>query len=206
MYNTRVEYALNNFFQNNYFLNMSNSYELSEDSPSGKSKLNIFVNGINLCLADFDNKKKCEFLRDDKKYGMRRSSDHLLFQLKNNSWILHIIEMKTTVGNETWKDIKLKTRTTYLTALAISSFLGIDISEVCVYTTYEYEKFYSVQPAVSPYISKPHLGKPIEDYKKKEWDKNLINITIDKIISFPHQSIQMVRNENTNILEGILFI
>jgi hypothetical protein len=208
MYEARVQYALDNFILDDFFINMSTSYDLMETSKGGESCLHVTVNDTNLCLAYFDNKPKCAFLRDDPSYGMKKSSDHLIFYKSNHEWKLCIIEMKTSVGQRTWDDIKKKTRTSYLTAQAIAVFLGITITEhsTQVYTTYENEKFYSAKGTTTPALYKALLGKKVSDYKKEEWDKDIIKINISNIISLPHKAIKMTRNTSTNILEGTLII
>lgn len=64
MYEERVQYALDNFIAENYFLDMDSEYHLKEEKDSGKSDLLVRINNENLCIHDFDNKKKCNFLKE----------------------------------------------------------------------------------------------------------------------------------------------
>lgn len=43
MYTTRIKYAMDNFIVENYFLPMEGSYELKENSESGKSLLVLSI-------------------------------------------------------------------------------------------------------------------------------------------------------------------
>ena len=57
MYTTRIKYAMDNFIVENYFLPMEGSYELKENSESGKSLLVLSIEGVNICVEEYDNKK-----------------------------------------------------------------------------------------------------------------------------------------------------
>ena len=82
MYTTRIKYAMDNFIVENYFLPMEGSYELKENSESGKSLLVLSIEGVNICGEEYDNKKRCEFVKVSGKQGMKKCIDH--FVLKNN--------------------------------------------------------------------------------------------------------------------------
>lgn len=204
MYDKRVEFALDNFICDEYFLDMDQNYCLREEKDSGKSALKVSLKEENLCIADFDSKRKCNFLKPDKKFGMQKSVDHIIFQKKDEGWALNLIEMKSSVGNETWKSIKQKVRTSYLTACALAAFLGISIKDTYVYTTYEMDKFNQMSETTNPKVYVPLLGKAAIDFKAEEWDKNIINVTIYDKITFSHRGLRMTRNDNGKILEGEL--
>lgn len=74
--------------------------------------MTLTIENENLCIYDFDNKGKCQFLRTDKKLGMQKSVDHVIFEKCQNGWRLHLIEMKSGVGYKKWiESIKPKVRT-----------------------------------------------------------------------------------------------
>ncbi len=91
----KIDFTLANFIQEDYFAERTDRYMLEETSDTGQSELTLSVNGYNLCVKDFDTKPKCNFVRQDKRYGMRKSVDHLLFRDNEGHWELHLIEMKT---------------------------------------------------------------------------------------------------------------
>lgn len=78
MPDTRVKFALDNFIVEDYFLETKKLYHLKEERDSGKSDLTLEIANDNLCIYDFDSKRKCSFLRPEKKYGMQKSVDHVI--------------------------------------------------------------------------------------------------------------------------------
>ncbi len=207
MYSKRIQYAIDHFIMEQYFLPMSRQYHLREERESGKSDLNVTIENENLCIYDFDDKKRCGFLRPDKKFGMQKSVDHILFEKWSDDWRLHLIEMKSGVGCKTWQEsIKPKVRTSYFTALAIASFLGIRISEVIAYTTYEEERFGDINNGTNPRMMMPSLGRPARNPVTDEWEKNQMFLNVGEEMRIPHKRIRMVKNGMTGVLEGALVI
>lgn len=207
MYNKRVRYALDHFIMDRYFLPMSNTYHLKEEEESGKSDLNVTVINRNLCICGFDKKKRCDFLRTERKYGMQKCVDHILFEEQPNGWRLHLIEMKSSVGYKTWiEKIKPKVRTSYFTALAIANFLGIRVREAVAYTTFEEEKFGDIVNKANLKAKVPELGKVARDAYTDEWTKNRLFLDIGEEMQILHKRIKMVKNEATGTLEGILVL
>lgn len=49
---------------------------------TGRSKLQVDVQGDNLCSEDYDHKGKCNFLKKESSFKLRRSVDHVLLQKK----------------------------------------------------------------------------------------------------------------------------
>lgn len=207
MYNKRIQYAIDNFITEHYFLPMNSKYHLKEEKESGKSDLSVTIKHTNLCIYDFDNKKKCSFLRPEKKFGMQKSVDHILFEEYTDGWRAHLIEMKSSVGYKTWlESIKPKVRTSYFTALSIADFLGIQIKEVIAYTTYEKEQFLKAQNAANPKAIVPALGLPARNPFNDEWDKDCMYIDLGEEKRIWHRKIKMVKNISTGVLEGMLNI
>lgn len=205
MQDTRVRFALDNFIAENYFLEMSNLYHLKEEQDSGKSDLTLIIANENLCIYDFDSKGKCQFLRTDKKSGMQKSVDHIIFEKCQGGWRLHLIEMKSGVGYKKWiESIKPKVRTSYFTALAIADFLGIKIGDTIAYTTYENDKFEDVNNLANPRTLVPFLGQAARDANRDEWKKDRIILNVNGEFVIPHKKIQMQRNSVTGVLEGQL--
>ena len=56
MIEERIQYGIDNFLEDNFFLPFSNSYCLEEKSETGRSKLHVDVRGDNLCSEDYDHK------------------------------------------------------------------------------------------------------------------------------------------------------
>lgn len=208
MYNSRIKFAIDNFIKEKYFTEMKNIYDLKEESKEGKSILTLTVNGKNICVEEYDNDQihgKCNFLKIERDMGLKKCIDHFILKENGSKWDLHMIEMKTGVGYSTWDEIKKKNRSSYFNIMALCTVLGIELKGVYSYTTYEHDKFESFNGTTNPKIYTPLLGGKPNDFKKDEWDKDLINISLgDKgeVISFPHKAIQMNRNSD-GILQGV---
>ncbi len=209
MFNARVRFALDQFIKEDYFLPVSDTYHLIEKEDSGRSELIVHVQNENLCICNFDGpqKGKCNFLRQEKKYGLQKSVDHVLFEHMEAGWRLHLFEMKSGVGYKTWQEsIKPKVRTSYFTALAIAEFLGIRICECIVYTTYENEKFNMVNQGTNPKTMIPRLGCAARDPYEDEWKKNRIILNVGTELELLHNKVKMKRNPVSEVLEETLTI
>lgn len=197
----RRKYVVEELLQKNYVLPQSNKYVLRENAVEGKSTLEVSLSEENYCIEDYDHSKKCAFFVEDGKIGMQKSVDHVLLEKRaDNKWILHLIEMKSSVGNKTWRDIKQKVRTSYLSMEALAAVMGIEVEEIKTYTTYENEKFNSGRETTNPRMIVPPLGEPAIDFKKEEWDKNIIRIKVGDEITFSHKGIKMENIDN--VLQG----
>ena len=197
----QTEFVKNNLLVQNYFRDVQKQYIVKEKSTTGKAELMVVLNNEdNLCIEDYDHSKKCNFFRDDKDLGLNKSVDHVIFQNVSGKCVVHLIEMKTTVGARTWFDIKQKVRTSYLNILALAATLDIDIQKVVVYTTYNENKF--DVPDTNPRAKVAPLGiKPI-DPQKDEWDKNIIHINLGELRELQHYPVLMQRENG--VLTGKL--
>jgi len=205
MYDSRIQYAMKNFIRDDYFLPMQNQYKLEETAECGKSCLNVIIDGTNICVEKYDNQKRCAFLREEKSFGMQKCIDHFILKKENDVWNLYMIEMKSSVGYNTWSNIKYKLRSSYLNIRALCEFLGITLGDVYAYTTYEKEMFEKPKDTADVKIHVPLLGEKATSYKDDEWDKGIIKVEIDEILEFSHTAVKMERNSE-KILEGELCI
>lgn len=200
MYNSRIKFAMDNFIVEDYFLPMKKVYELKETADSGKSNLTVRIDKENICIEDYDNQKKCTFVREEKKYCMKKSVDHVILINDGEKWILHLIEMKSSVGNKTWIEIKGKFRASFLNMKAICEFLGISISHVCTYTTFENELFNSGKNMADPKALLPMLGEKAIDMKRDEWDKNIVVLNFGEKEVFRHMPLKMYRDPSGELI------
>lgn len=205
--NNRIQFAIDNFILENYFLPISNNYNLKEKTEKGKSLLKLYVKDDNICVEEYDSKKRCAFLKTEKKFGMQKCIDHFILVKRNHGWDLCMIEMKSGVGFGEWRSIKEKVRSSLYNIKALCVFLGITIDNTYIYTTYERLSFQTTKDTADIKAHIPLLGSKAINYKEDEWDKNIIKVDIDLDIikEFPHQAIKMTRNAN-GVLEGNLTI
>lgn len=207
MLDKRIQFAIDNFILENYFLSMSNTYNLKEKTEKGKSLLKLCVNDDNICVEEYDSKKRCAFLRAEKKFGMQKCVDHFILIKRTYGWELCMIEMKSGVGLGEWRAIKEKVRSSFYNVKALCVFLGITIDKVCIYTTYERVSFQTAKDTADIKAHIPLLGEKASNYKEDEWDKNIIKVDMDGDIieTLQHEGVKMVRNTN-GVLEGNLTI
>lgn len=126
---------------------------------------------------------------------MKKCIDHFVLRENGTVWDLYMFEMKSGVGNKTWIDIKLKFRSSVLTIEALCVFLGITLGEIYACTTYEEEKFTTVQNNADPKTILAPLGKRAIDFKVDEWDKGKITINLGIDVVLPHKALQMERKD-----------
>lgn len=155
-----------------------------------------------MCIANVDKKKTdILFFRTRKTQSLYKRVDHIIFEhLSDDKWKLHLIEMKGSVGEEKWKEIKGKFRASYLTAQAIAGMLELQITETVMYTTFENVRFQS--PDTMPSARRPGTGRRMIRMEE-EWDGTRFGLNFGTRIPFRHYPIQMQRNEE-KILVGDL--
>lgn len=125
----------------------------------------------------------------------------MIFERKQRDrWKLHLIEMKGSVGEEKWKEIKGKFRASYLVAQALAGMLEMDIFETVMYTTYERVEF--AHPETMPAARHGRSGIP-QIKMKDEWDGKRFGLNFGERIPFSHIPIKMERNRG-GILTGKL--
>ena len=206
MIEERIQYGIDNFLEADFFLPFSNSYCLEEKSESGRSKLQVNIQGENLCSEDYDHKGKCNFLKKKSPFKLGRSVDHVLLQKKEEKWILHLIEMKSCVDNKKWREIKQKIRASYFNVCALERLLGIHIDEVKTYTTYESTRFMNADECEDPKLMVAPLGKPMLPEPEKEWANNIISVDVGDVIQIQHIAVKMRRTDDRGMLVGEICI
>ena len=215
MLDPQLAKKINTFILENYCITEldtgQTSYFLEEHDDAGLSTLEVSCSSGNdniLCIANYDKLPRCEFLSQFEKYGMRKCVDHvLLVKQSSGKWMVHLIEMKTSVGEHTWVNIKQKVRASILNIKALAAVLDLPLENFMAYTTYENLAFDTRAPE-NPAERKSRLGVP--GTKEDEWDKNLIKINLlnSSRDEYHHTGIPMVKSvaDGINKLCGKLII
>ena len=203
MGNTKREFIIEDLMVQDFIVHEGSEMLLEEAEETGRSQLQVkLVSDDNLCIANMD-KKKTDFLffQEGKTKSMYKRVDHLLFERQNgNQWKLYLIEMKGSVGEEKWAEIKGKFRASYLVAQALAGMLELDIAEATMYTTYERVEF--THSDTMPTARRGRLG--IQQVRMKdEWEGIRFGLNFGGRITFDHIPIKMERNMN-NVLTGKL--
>lgn len=130
---------------------------------------------------------------------MFKRVDHIIFEhTPDDKWKLHLIEMKSSVGNDKWIEIKGKFRASYLFAQGIAAMLEMQIEETCMYTTYE--KVHFSLPETMPAARRLPLGGTLVK-PEEEWDGSKFGLNFGTRIRFMHNPIHMERNAE-DVLTG----
>ena len=204
----RITYALKNFFLNTKFRYDSNlpTYELLEHNKDvlGESRLIVHVGTAEtICVKNYDKFPKWGILNNRKKIHMHKCVDHFIFkQNQLGTWELHIFEMKTSIGFNTWlDDIRYKMRSSYLSIKAIAVYLGVTIKDenITIYTTYEKDCM-NISEMQSPQTMLPTIGGRAVDLKKEEWDAGIIRVPIIILESNPYNVETFVKLRHEKVL------
>ena len=195
------EFIINELMVKDFIECEQNIICLEETEDSGKSILEFRLeSGDNLSIknVDFKNTQMC-FFQKNKIKSMFKRVDHIIFEhLADNDWKLHLIEMKSSVGNEKWIEVKGKFRASYLFAQGIAAMLEMHIVDTCMYTTYE--NVYFSLPNTMPTARRLRLGEK-QVKPQDEWDGRDFGLNFGTRIKFMHKPIPMKRTGET--LEGV---
>jgi hypothetical protein len=193
------EFIIKELMMPDFIENCSHKMLLEEREESGRSELNVrLLSGENLCIANADKKKTdIHFFQNEKIKSMYKRVDHIIFEHEDSGrWKLHLIEMKGSVGEGKWIEIKGKFRASYLLSKAVSGMLELDISETLMYTTFEKVQFHP--PDTMPAARRTRPGKAMVKMEH-EWNSKNFGLNFGERVLFKHIPIQMIRNK-----EGIL--
>lgn len=195
------QFIINELMVKDFIECEQNIIYLEETEDSGKSILEFRLeSGDNLSIknVDFKNTQMC-FFQKNKMKSMFKRVDHIIFEhLTDNDWKLHLIEMKSSVGNEKWIEVKGKFRASYLFAQGIAAMLEMHIVDTCMYTTYE-----NVHLSLSktmPAARRLRLGEK-QVKPQDEWNGSDFGLNFGTRIKFRHKPILMKRIGET--LEGM---
>lgn len=148
--------------------------EKKANEKMGATKLIVSIAEENLCIQNCDKKNvNSIFFKDAKK-----CVDHVIWQHKGNDWILHLIEMKTTMGANTWIRVRRQNKGTYLAMVALAAALGIHFIAVKSYTTYG-EVVSDPEESPNLLTRKRTLGKWAQNILK-EWKTGKVKLFIAK--------------------------
>ncbi|MCI8929040.1 MAG: hypothetical protein HFI96_15390 [Lachnospiraceae bacterium] len=205
MENTKREFIIKELMAPDFIQIRGNEVDLEEYEETGRSKLKVCLpSKENLCIANVDGKKTdMLFFQNDRAKSMYKRVDHIIFEhLDSRRWRLHLIEMKSSVGEEKWIEIKGKFRASYLLAQAIAGMLELTVSDVVMYTAFEKVRFNP--PDTMPVARRVRTGIPAVRMEQ-EWRGENFGLNFGERISFIHLPVQMERNRE-GTLEGNLTV
>ena len=195
MGNTKREFIIKDLMVQDFIVQEGREVLLAETDETGRSELLVkLASDDNLCIANMDKKKTdLLFFQEGKTKSMYKRVDHLIFERQQgNQWKLHLIEMKGSVSQEKWVEIKGKFRASYLVAQALAGMLEMDISETTMYTTYERVEF--AHSDTMPTARHGRLGIP-QVRMEEEWKGTRFGLNFGERISFDHVPVKMERDK-----------
>lgn len=197
------EFVIRELMEPGFIGNTSGEMVLEETKTKGRSRLNVRLKSEEtLCIANVDAKRTdLLFFQKDAAKCMDKRVDHMIFESRGeNRWRLHLIEMKSSVGEKTWKEVKGKFRASYLVAQAVAAMLEMNLSDAVMYTTFERVQF--AFSDTMPVGRRGNLGRQLVRMKD-EWDGGKFGLNFGRRIPFVHKPIPMTRNED-GVLVGEL--
>lgn len=197
--NTKREYIIDELMEAQFVERETEKVCLEETEDTGKSVLELQLSSSkNLSIKNVDKKNtQIHFFVKDKNKSMYKRVDHILFEyLDNNNWKVHLVEMKSSVGNDKWKDVKGKFRASYLLVQGIAAMLEMNLAEICMYTSFEKTCFNlsDTMPAERRLLVGERHVRP-----QDEWNGKKFTLNFGNRLPFIHIPIQMERND-----EGVL--
>lgn len=167
----------------------SKKVNLEEQEESGKTMVEVFSeNDTLLVIKNVDKKNtKLYFFRTQKLLSMYKRVDHIIFEKKrDDKWVLHLIEMKSSVSADKWSEIKGKFRASYLLAQGIAAMLDIEICETVLYTTYDKVGF--MHSETMPVARRIGTGRrPF----KAEWESGWAELNFGTMLKLRHKAIKV---------------
>lgn len=195
------EYIINELMEKDFLEWENDIICLEEAEDTGKSILTLkLVSNKSLSMKNVDKKHtELHFFQNVKKESMFKRVDHIIFENSSeNNWKLHLIEMKSSVKDKKWIEVKGKFRASYLLAQAIAAMLEMNLVETYMYTTYEKVQF-SLSETM-PSARRNRIGEKIVR-PQDEWDGKDFGLNFGIRVNFVHRPIQMKRDEQ-NVLIG----
>lgn len=199
----KCEYIINELMVPAFITVENQEILLKETEDTGKSELKVnLLSKDNLCISNVDKKKTdFHFFQSAKEKSMYKRVDHMIFERQqDNDWKLYLIEMKGSVGERKWDEIKGKFRASYLIAQSIAGMLELRISETIMCTTFEKVQF--APSSTMPASRRQRSGMPLIRMED-EWNGMRFGLNFGERIPFIHIPVQMKRDE-TGILIGNL--
>lgn len=190
-----MEFIIENLFKENFIEKIQDEVCLEETESTGRTKLIVQMDSLdNYCIKNPDNNGMTNigFFRDE--CSMQKRVDHIIFEKKQDGlWTIHLIEMKTTVREKKWVEIKGKFRASLLLSEAIASMLKMNIECVKMYTTFEIVNLKC--DAHSPAAHRGRVGRKMVR-AEDEWNGKDFGLNFGERINFQHTPIKMERNED----------
>ncbi len=199
------EFIINELMVDDFIERESKIIEWQETEDTGKSILEFqLVSDENFSIKNVDKKNTImNYFKSNSTLSMNKRVDHIVFEhVTDKDWKIHLIEMKSSVGSDKWKDVKGKFRASYLLAQGIAAMLEMNIVDTYMYTSYERVCFELSK--TMPVDRRLQLGKK-HVKPQDEWEGDDFSLNFGIRINFKHKPIQMRRNDESVLIGKYVF-
>ena len=150
------------------------------EKGEGQADLKVHLNSECILIRNLE-KNKLEYFRN------KKCADYVMFERANDTWKVHIFEMKRTVKEETWeKEIKQQFCGAMQNVLAFSGVLGIEIEDIVLHTVYRNDKINDMANSI-----RQHLGVYDKNKSKTDWNDGEISLGFLDRQKFRHYKIKL---------------
>lgn len=146
---------------------------LTEKEKQGAASLQLILRYPCILFCGLE-KKKLQYFKNQK------CSDYVMFEYVKSRWLLHIFELKRSVGTSEWEHIKEQFLGALQNALALAGVLHIEmnLNDVYVYTVYRNDKINhlanTVKERLRMHDRDKNRPKETSDWNKKELEVDFL--------------------------------
>lgn len=170
----------------NLVLVSEKEFHLKEKKSEGIAELTLELHNFCILFSELE-KKKLGYFKN------KKCADFLMFERNQGSWIVHIFELKRSVGESEWKKMKEQFKGALQNALAVAGILGIDIelNNVSFYSAYRNDKLNDyANPGKMRYQMYRHKTKLLPQ-DCRDWNEESIAFEFLGTREFMHKKIQL---------------
>lgn len=171
-----IEEKLKLFAPDKYrVVNAGDSVQLNEKSKDGKASINCTCQEETLVFPTPE-RNVLPYL-DETIKGARACADKFLFTANEDGWDLHVIELKKTIGTDTFAKSKNQFRMGIYNGRALAGFMGMRLKEIHLHSAFRSDRIRSISPgnlAAMRAQNNWEIQKIIE-----EWNANQCTLSVD---------------------------
>ena len=171
-----IEEKLKLFAPYKYCLvNAGDSVRLNEKSKDGKASIECTCQEETLVFPTPE-RNVLPYL-DETIKGARACADKFLFTANEDGWDLHVIELKTTIGTDTFAKSKNQFRMGIYNGRALAGFMGMKLKEIHLHSAFRSDRIHSISPgnlAAMRAQNNWEIQKIIE-----EWNADQCTLSVD---------------------------
>lgn len=161
-------------------------FKIIETKKGGEGEITIHHSNPCIVIEKLE-KKKSNYFKNEK------GPDFCIFEYKDNSYTLHIIEFKRTVRISDYEEkIRLQLEAGILHCMMFSGYLEIelDLKNVILYTAFRNDNITQQKNTIE---QRKAMASPNIRQSEREWNTDIINFNLweDKPFKFKHKKIQL---------------